>query len=113
THAAARAVFNGYPKAGEGAETEESESVTEKRRKGRKRNGRVYSFEYHRPRAEQLQNEIASHGLDSVVTVTNRDVYADGFCLENGDEPDADVIFLDLPAPWLALKHLTRSPPSS
>lgn len=101
THAAARAVFNGYP------ETRQSQT------QGRKRHGRVYSFEYHAPRAEQLQTEIAEHGLNSLVTITNRDVYEDGFCLDGVDEPDADAVFLDLPAPWLALKHLTRSPPSS
>ncbi|KAF1962575.1 tRNA methyltransferase complex GCD14 subunit [Byssothecium circinans] len=109
THAAARAVFSGYP--GEGGNDVEEETPVQRRKRERK--GHVYSFEYHAPRAEQLQNEVASHGLDSLVTVTNRDVYGDGFCLDDEDEPNADVIFLDLPAPWQALKHLTRSPPSS
>lgn len=114
THAAARAVFNGYPGGDDQGETQgENEGKFAKRRKRGKRWGQVYSFEYHAPRAKQLQEEIASHALDSIVTTTNRDVYADGFCLNSADEPDADVIFLDLPAPWLALKHLTRSPPSS
>jgi tRNA (adenine57-N1/adenine58-N1)-methyltransferase len=107
THAAVRATYSGEP----GEDTaEKGGSETNKRKK---RRGQVYSFEYHAPRAQQLKSEIASHGLDSCVTVTNRDVYADGFCLDNNDEPNADVIFLDLPAPWQALKHLTRSPPSS
>jgi tRNA (adenine57-N1/adenine58-N1)-methyltransferase len=110
THAAVRAVFNGYPGEDHG-DTDEKNLA--KRRKGKKRQGRVFSYEYHAPRAEQLQKEIALHGLDPVVKVTNRDVYGDGFCLDNADEPNADVIFLDLPAPWQALKHLTRSPPSS
>jgi tRNA (adenine57-N1/adenine58-N1)-methyltransferase len=77
----------------------------------------VYSYEFHAPRAKQLEAEIEEHGLGPVVTITNRDVYEDGFSLENeaGGEvvPSADAIFLDLPAPWLALKHLTRSPPSA
>ncbi|KAF2646881.1 tRNA methyltransferase complex GCD14 subunit [Massarina eburnea CBS 473.64] len=106
THASVRAVFNGYP-----WESNADEETTAKKRES-KREGHVYSYEYHAPRAEQLQKEIASHGLDSLVTVTNRDVYGDGFCLDSEDEPNADVIFLDLPAPWQALKHLTRSPPS-
>jgi len=114
THAAARAVFNGYPiPSAEDNAIELNGPGSKKRKRTRKRQGHVYSFEYHRPRAEQLREEILSHGLDPLVTVTNRDVYGDGFCLDDADEPNADVIFLDLPAPWLALKHLTRSPPSS
>jgi tRNA (adenine57-N1/adenine58-N1)-methyltransferase len=108
THAAVRAIYNGEP-----VEDNGCESIAAKRRKGNRRQGRVYSFEYHAPRAEQLKSEIALHALDPHVTITNRDVYEDGFCLENEDEPNADIVFLDLPAPWQALKHLTRSPPSA
>ncbi|KAL1593764.1 tRNA (adenine-N(1)-)-methyltransferase catalytic subunit trm61 [Paraconiothyrium brasiliense] len=114
THAVARTVFNGYPGL-EQPEEEEDQQVNgtnlRKRRRRQKRHGHVYSFEYHKPRAEQLREEITSHGLDPLVTITNRDVYEDGFCLDDENAPNADVIFLDLPAPWLALKHLTRSPP--
>lgn len=107
THAAVRAIFNGYPST-DTSETSNGESAN----KRQKRKGGVYSFEFHAPRAKQLQSELEEHGLGSLVTVTNRDVYEDGFNLPDGTSPDADVIFLDLPAPWLALKHLTRSPPS-
>lgn len=117
THASVRAVYNGYPgreDAANGAEDAEEEAVgVPKRKKRTKRHGGVYSFEYHEPRARQLQVEIKEHGLEPLVTVTHRDVYNDGFCLEDSNNPDADAIFLDLPAPWQALKHLTRSPPSS
>ncbi|KAH7396441.1 S-adenosyl-L-methionine-dependent methyltransferase [Pyrenochaeta sp. MPI-SDFR-AT-0127] len=117
THAAVRAIFNGYPSAEHvncSAYLEEEEAVgVSKRRRRRTRHGGVYSFEYHEPRARQLQIEIKEHGLEPLVTVTHRDVYNDGFCLEGSDRPDADIIFLDLPAPWQALKHLTRSQPSS
>ncbi|KAF2245869.1 tRNA methyltransferase complex GCD14 subunit, partial [Trematosphaeria pertusa] len=116
THAAVRAVFNGYARPGETQNNSEENEASEAgptKKKRRKRHGGVYSFEYHAPRAKELQSEIKAHELDSLVTVTNRDVYADGFCLDSDDEPNADVIFLDLPAPWLALKHLTRSRPSS
>lgn len=109
THAAVRAVYNGYP----GAEDENGTNGITSKKKRRRRHGGVYSFEYHEPRAKQLQTEIKEHGLDTLVTVTHRDVYGDGFCLDNSNDPDADAIFLDLPAPWQALKHLTRSPPSS
>jgi tRNA (adenine57-N1/adenine58-N1)-methyltransferase len=116
THAAVRAVFNGYP--GHDLPAEEGgfasgQDATQPKSKRRKRDGNVYSFEFHAPRAKQLQAELEEHGLGSLVKVTNRDVYEDGFCVDNDDELNADAIFLDLPAPWLALKHLTRSPPSA
>ena len=99
THAAARAVFNGYPFA-----------PANKRRKP----GKVYSYEYHSPRVQTLHEELRAHDLDSIVTLTHRDVCNDGFTLsDNTSQPQADAIFLDLPAPWQALKHLSRSSPNS
>lgn len=117
THAAVRAVYNGYPGVEDplseaGAEAD-AVGVSKQKKKRRRRHGGVYSFEYHEPRANQLKVEIKEHRLDSLVTVTHRDVYGEGFCLSDDSGPDADVIFLDLPAPWQALKHLTRSPPST
>jgi tRNA (adenine57-N1/adenine58-N1)-methyltransferase len=95
THAAARAVFYGYP---------EPSSGTKRKR------GKVWSFEFHEQRAEKLKEEIAEHGLESIVTLTHRDVCRDGFQVMSNKTPAVavDAIFLDLPAPWLALKHLTR-----
>lgn len=114
THASVRAVYSGYPGQVETPNGIDEEAVgVPKRKKRTKRHGGVYSFEYHEPRARQLQVEIKEHGLDPLVTVTHRDVYNDGFCLDDSANPDADAIFLDLPAPWHALKHLTRSRPSS
>jgi tRNA (adenine57-N1/adenine58-N1)-methyltransferase len=120
THAAVRAVYNGapgMPDTSYAAEDMEEENnavgISPKKRKRKARHGGVYSFEYHEPRAKQLHAEIVEHGLDPVVTVTHRDVYGDGFDLDDSSSPEADAVFLDLPAPWQALKHLTRSPPSS
>ncbi|KAK5173454.1 tRNA (adenine-N(1)-)-methyltransferase catalytic subunit trm61 [Saxophila tyrrhenica] len=99
THAAARAVFNGYP----------SSSST-----STQHSGKVYSYEYHEPRVATLRQELHDHGLDSIVHLTHRDVCNKGFALDASTPPPrADAIFLDLPAPWLALKHLTRSTPSA
>lgn len=101
THAAVRAVFNGYPN---------EESATKKRRLGK-----VCSFEFHEQRAARVKEEISEHGLNGLVEVTHRDVYEDGFLLgdpKTGQSPKATAIFLDLPAPWLALKHLVRKPAS-
>jgi tRNA (adenine57-N1/adenine58-N1)-methyltransferase len=87
THAAARAVFNGWP------------------HEGRSKRGRVMSFEFHEQRKEKLQEEIGEHGLTGVVRVRGRDVCRDGFLVdgedqEDGEEHGVDAVFLDLPAPW-------------
>ncbi|KAK1761013.1 tRNA methyltransferase complex GCD14 subunit-domain-containing protein [Echria macrotheca] len=88
THASVRAVYNGYP--GDG-----------------KRKGKVVSFEFNEERYHKMKKEILDHGLEGLVTLTHRDVYRDGFLLD-GKSPEADAVFLDLPAPWEALPHLTR-----
>lgn len=96
THAAARAVYDGRP--GHHNYT----STT----------GKVFSFEFHEQRFEKLKREIGEHGLEGLVEINHRDVYNDGF-LVDGKSPEADAIFLDLPAPWLALPHLSRRKPKS
>lgn len=88
THAAVRAVYNGYP--GDG-----------------KRKGKVISFEYNEDRYHKMQQELKEHDLDKLVTLTHRDVYKDGFLVDR-TSPEASAIFLDLPAPWEALPHLSR-----
>ncbi|KAJ5134404.1 tRNA (adenine(58)-N(1))-methyltransferase catalytic subunit trm61 [Penicillium atrosanguineum] len=101
THAAVRAVFNGYPQ--------------EQPANKKQRLGKVCSFEFHEQRAKAVRQEISDHGLNGLVEVTHRDVYEGGFLLgdpQTGQSPKANAIFLDLPAPWLALKHLVRKPAS-
>ncbi|KAI9824517.1 MAG: tRNA (adenine-N(1)-)-methyltransferase catalytic subunit trm61 [Phylliscum demangeonii] len=101
SHAAARAVFNGYPPpSSNGAEVKGQE----------KRYGQIWSYEFHEQRVERLKTEIQEHGLADIIHITHRDVYEDGFLQDahTSVEPRADAIFLDLPAPWLALPHLTR-----
>ena len=109
THAAARAVYNGP---GETCAKAARESTSKLKKE---RQGKVYSFEFHEQRAQKLQEEIKDHGLADVVSLTYRDVCADGFTPGEGEPLDirASAIFLDLPAPWLALKHLTRNPAAS
>lgn len=107
THAAARAVFSGYPDARqEGGE--DSERVQKKRRIGR-----VFSYEFHADRYQKVREEMKQHGLEGIVTVTERDVYRKGFTIPESEDiystsPHANAVFLDLPAPWQALPHLTR-----
>lgn len=99
THAAARAVFNGYP-----AKSEDTSMNASPR-------GKVWSFEFHEQRVDKLRQEISDHGLDGIVELSHRDVCEEGFAPELRSAADvrATAIFLDLPAPWLALKYLTRS----
>lgn len=89
THASARAVYSGYP-SGEGD-----------------RHGKVFSFEFNESRFHKMREEVTGHGLDGIVNIAHRDVYKDGF-LVDGQSPDATAVFLDLPAPWEALRHLSR-----
>lgn len=96
THASARAVYNGAPKStGQPSPT-----------------GKVFSFEFHEQRFEKMKREVQEHGLSSLVEVNHRDVYNEGF-LVDGKSPQADAVFLDLPAPWLALPHLSRRRPKT
>ncbi|EFQ34265.1 tRNA methyltransferase complex GCD14 subunit [Colletotrichum graminicola] len=94
THASARAVYNGYP-----------ENETD-------RKGKVFSFEFNKDRYEKMQVEIEAHELEGIVELSHRDVYNGGF-LADGKSPEADSVFLDLPAPWDALRHLSRRKPAA
>jgi len=92
SHASVRAVYNGYPT-------------------GEQKKGKVISFEYHEERYHKMKKELSDHGLDGLVHLTHRNVYKDGF-LVDGKSPGADAVFLDLPAPWEALPHLSRKRPA-
>ncbi|KAI1084222.1 tRNA methyltransferase complex GCD14 subunit [Whalleya microplaca] len=94
THAAARAVYNGYPK-----------STDEKK-------GEVFSFEFNEDRFQKMRQEISDHRLEGIVNITHRDVYNDGFLVDD-QSPEAQCVFLDLPAPWRALPHLSRRKPTA
>ncbi|KAK8096962.1 tRNA methyltransferase complex GCD14 subunit [Apiospora kogelbergensis] len=93
THASVRAVYNGYPKSDDDAR------------------GKVYSFEFNEDRYQKMAEEVEAHGLKDLVKVSQRDVYNGGF-LVDGKSPEAECVFLDLPAPWKALPHLSRSKPA-
>ena len=98
THAAARAIFNGYNGGFERNSPHEDSK------------GKLWSFEFHEQRTQRLTQELAEHGLDDLVELTNRDVCGEGFVPEKSPVSDMKVnaVFLDLPAPWLALKYLSR-----
>ncbi|KAF3771291.1 hypothetical protein M406DRAFT_78038 [Cryphonectria parasitica EP155] len=96
THASARAVYDGCT----GYHDEPQPT------------GKVFSFEFHEQRFEKMKKELQEHGLSSLVELNHRDVYNEGF-LVDGKSPEADAVFLDLPAPWLALPHLSRRRPKT
>lgn len=67
--------------------------------------GRLWSFEFHEPRADKARVEFAAHGMDKVIVLNHRNVCKDGFGLTNA----ADSVFLDLPAPWEAVGHAVQA----
>ncbi|SCV03661.1 LANO_0G05490g1_1 [Lachancea nothofagi CBS 11611] len=89
--------------------------------------GYVFSYEFHKMRYEQARQEFEEHDLlrDGNLAITHRDVCQDGFSIKKGDtttffdheqfsgqqelaQVDANVVFLDLPAPWDAIPHLDK-----
>ena len=122
THAAARAVYNGYPDGRDGLGLGLG-GVALGAGQAQAKKGKVWGFEFHEERAGKLRQEIAHHRLDPLVAVTHKDVCADGFLVPppagatagTGADasPCATAVFLDLPAPWLALRHLSRCAPSA
>ncbi|SPO22774.1 related to GCD14 - translational repressor of GCN4 [Ustilago trichophora] len=67
--------------------------------------GRLWSFEFHEPRADKARAEFAAHGMDRTIVLNHRNVCKDGFGLTDA----ADSVFLDLPAPWEAIGHATQA----
>lgn len=117
THAAARAVFNGYHDSDRDAEQEGDASDASEGRAGSKKScGKVFTYEFHAERHNKIKAEMEAHGLTAIVQSMHRDVYQDGFLvydnestpIEKRRSPRANAVFLDLPAPWEALPHLTR-----
>ncbi len=128
THAATRAVFNGYSMSSKGKKCADADSQAPTAEDSVEQKlidegeadstGRVFTYEFHRERHEKVKDEMVQHGLDSVVRAMHRDVYNNGFlvydsdpelaCSDEKTSPSANAIFLDLPAPWEALPHLTR-----
>lgn len=70
-----------------------------------KSDSKVWTYEYHKDRYEQAINEFANHGLSDIIHASHRNVCEDGFKLENHN-PNATAVFLDLPAPWVAIPRL-------
>lgn len=73
--------------------------------------GKVYTFEFHEKRCDTAAVEFEQHGIlaegdRELIRLTHRDVCKNGFTLPDWSYT-ANAVFLDLPAPWEAVPHLT------
>ncbi|KAK9454692.1 tRNA methyltransferase complex GCD14 subunit-domain-containing protein [Dipodascopsis uninucleata] len=74
--------------------------------------GRIWTFEFHKPRFEMAKQEIEEHGLTNIVKCFHGDVCTNGFIRINEEdslnteEAGASAVFLDLPSPWQAIPNL-------
>jgi tRNA (adenine57-N1/adenine58-N1)-methyltransferase len=71
--------------------------------------GHVYTYEYNNQRAIHAQEEFKRLKIDDLITVQCKDVCGK-FGSDDGGFPglgpkSIDAVFLDLPEPWLAIKH--------
>jgi tRNA (adenine57-N1/adenine58-N1)-methyltransferase catalytic subunit len=71
-----------------------------------KDHGHLYTFDFHEDRVNQAREEFQEHGLGDFVTVQHRDVCTNGFTEALNGKIDA--LFLDLPAPYLAIEHVVK-----
>ena len=75
--------------------------------------GHLYTFEFNKERADKLKDLFKLLKLDKKITVTHRDVIQDGFELEEKDlenisHKKCGSMFIDLPSPWLVIKHAKK-----
>ena len=68
--------------------------------------GRLYTFEFHEERQKQALGDFETYGALDIIVSQHRDVCNEGF----GEELNGVVhgVFLDLPAPWVAVPHVTK-----
>ncbi len=72
--------------------------------------GHLHTFEFNATRAEAAREEFKRNGIAPYATVRHRDVCSGGFQVEGGAlDGKADAVFLDLPAPWLAVPHAHKA----
>jgi len=75
--------------------------------------GHLYTFEFNKERADKLNETFKVLNFQRTVTCTNKDVVENGFelsaeALELPAHSQCDGIFIDLPTPWLVLKHVKK-----
>jgi len=71
--------------------------------------GHLHTFEFNQMRVEKAKSDFQLTGVDSVCTVTQRNVLSAGFSTEETPlDGVADAVFLDLPSPWDAVEHAAK-----
>ncbi|RKF57673.1 tRNA -methyltransferase catalytic subunit trm61 [Erysiphe neolycopersici] len=136
THASARAIFNGYP---EVVRSNSDDSVSEASKFGKVWSYEFHEQRFEKLQKEiedhglkdivqivyrdvctegfliNEQTTNSNDGLEPKVENISNEHLSSSNSNENliqaRKSPLASAVFLDLPAPWLALPHLTRSPP--
>lgn len=63
-------------------------------------NGKVYSYEARQEFSDNAKMNIMKLGLSDYVEFYVRDVEKEGFA-----QKDVDAVFIDLPEPWIAVRH--------
>lgn len=84
-------------------------------------NGHVHTFEYNADRVSMAVTEFEKTGLSPLITVRHSDVCGEAPIAESPSLPSGlsygfhgvsdssvDAVFLDVPAPWLAVGHAKR-----
>lgn len=69
--------------------------------------GKVFTCEFHEERHKKAKEEFANYEISDVVDAYHRDVCALGFPEELNNSVDG--VFLDLPAPWIAVVHADKA----
>lgn len=68
--------------------------------------GHLFTFEFNQMRYQKAKDDFIKLGLSDYVTVSHRDVLAEGFLLEDKVVKESvDAVFLDLPRPEEAVAH--------
>ena len=75
--------------------------------------GHLYTFEFNEDRVNKAKVDFQKLGIGDYITVTHRDVLAEGFLLNENDqesddqvtEKSVDAVFIDLPSPEKAVPH--------
>uniref|UniRef100_A0A183BJ44 tRNA (adenine(58)-N(1))-methyltransferase catalytic subunit TRMT61A n=1 Tax=Globodera pallida TaxID=36090 RepID=A0A183BJ44_GLOPA len=67
--------------------------------------GHLYSYDIDEQRVKAVQKDLKLHGLAQCATIQCQDVCQHGFSVPSTEGWHCDGVFLDLPAPWLAIAH--------
>ena len=75
--------------------------------------GHLYTFEFNKERVDKLKDLFSLLKLNDKITITHRDVIENGFEINENDlikkeHKFCDGMFIDLPSPWMIIKHAKK-----